>query len=107
MENPWSAYWKGIRARRDEWRPILESEIKTWSAMSPEQILSRLPTRNECHEREFNGKKYQVEVDVLENTEEYVHVSVSVDDGTLPASLSPVSSSFICTKASGSRAGGK
>jgi hypothetical protein len=38
--------------------------------------------------------EYQVEVDLLENTETYIHVAVGVDYGTLPASISPVSATF-------------
>ena len=41
---------------------------------------------------------YQVEVEILENTEKYVHVLVAVDDGSLPAGLLPLSSSFIREK---------
>jgi hypothetical protein len=40
-----------------------------------------------------------VEVELLENTEEYLHVMVGIDDGSLPASMFPVSQSFICRKA--------
>ena len=47
------------------------------------------------YEIEFESIKHQVEVELLENTNEYVHVVISVDDGTLPASLSPVSCSFV------------
>ena len=47
---------------------------------------------------EFEGKKYQVEVQLLENTDKYVHVSVAVDDGSIPASFRPLSSSFIREK---------
>ncbi len=66
--------------------------------MAPEQIIARLPSRNDCYEVEFQAKKYQLEVDILENTQEYLHVIVSVDDGSLPASLKPVSCSFLCKK---------
>jgi len=59
--------------------------------------MSTLPD-SECYEAEFESKKYQVEVDLLENTEQYIHVGVSVDDGSLPASFRPVSSSFIRNK---------
>ena len=41
---------------------------------------------------------YQVEVEILENTEKYVHVLVAVDDGTLPAAMLPLSASFIREK---------
>ena len=44
----------------------------------------------------FNGGNYQVEVELLENTDRYVHVGVSVDNGSVPASFRPLSSSFIC-----------
>jgi len=39
-----------------------------------------------------------VEVELLEDTELYIHVGISVDDGSLPASLWPAASSFVCLK---------
>ncbi len=50
------------------------------------------------YEVEFDSKKYQVEVELLENTEKYLHVTVAVDDGTLPASIFPLTASFIREK---------
>jgi len=47
---------------------------------------------------EFESKRYQVEVQLLENTENYLHVMVAVDDGGLPASILPLTHSFICQK---------
>ena len=52
----------------------------------------------QTYEVEFDSKKYQVEVELLENTEQYVHVMVAVDDGSLPASISPLTHSFIRQK---------
>lgn len=52
----------------------------------------------QCYEVEFGSEKYQVEVKLLDNTDEYLHVGVFVDDGTLPASLRPESASFIRAK---------
>ena len=75
----------------------METEIKKWAALSYAQVMSKLPD-SECYELEFESRKYQVEVELLENTEQYIHVGLSVDDGSLPASLSPVASSFICYK---------
>ncbi len=98
MKNPWRRYLDKIKAHRDSWRPVLEAEMKKWSGMPYRQIMAKLPDKNECYEVEFEFKKYQVEVDLLENTERYIHVVVSVDDGRLPASFRPVSSSFICEK---------
>lgn len=50
----------------------------------------------QTYEAEFANKKYQIEVEILENTETYVHVMV--DDGTLAASIRPLSASSICKK---------
>ncbi len=83
--------------RREQWRPVLDMELKRWSAKSSEQLLTEL-AELQAYETEFENKKYQVEVEILENTEKYVHVGVAVDDGSLPGSLRPLSSSFICEK---------
>lgn len=48
----------------------------------------------------IDSKTYQVEVDLLEDAEAYFHVSVAVDDGTLPAAIIPASRSFIVKKTS-------
>jgi hypothetical protein len=39
-----------------------------------------------------------VEVQLLENTESYLHIMVAVDDGALPASLLPLTETFIRAK---------
>ncbi len=97
IKNPWSQYWNKIRARRDAWRPVLEAEMRKWTAMSCAQVIAKLPD-SECYEVEFESKRYQVEVQLLEDTPKYIHVGLSVDDGSLPASFRPVASSFICSK---------
>jgi len=97
MKNPWTEYWNNIKARRDGWEPVLESEMKKWSSMPYAEVMAKLPD-HECYEVEIELKRYQVEVQLLENTERYIRVGVSVDDGSLPASFRPVCSSFICDK---------
>jgi hypothetical protein len=42
---------------------------------------------------------YQVEVELLENTGEYLHIMIAIDDGHLPEAMFPVHQSFICRKA--------
>src|SRR5262245_45001342 len=79
------------------WQKVLDSEVKRWSAMSFGQLVSELH-EVQGYEVEFESKQYQVEVELLENTEKYIHVMVAVDDGSLPASLSPLTHSFICQK---------
>jgi hypothetical protein len=65
--------------------------------MSCSQLVSELHDL-QTYEIEFDSKKYQVEVELLENTEQYLHVMVAVDDGSLPASIRPLTHSFIRPK---------
>jgi hypothetical protein len=65
--------------------------------MTPEQLASTLD-KEQVYEVELDAKTYQVEVEMLESTEEYLHVMVAIDDGSLPASMMPVTQSFICNK---------
>ncbi|HTM50458.1 MAG TPA: hypothetical protein VL285_17310 [Bryobacteraceae bacterium] len=84
-------------SRRMEWQKVLDSEVKRWSAMSCGQLISELH-EGQAYEVEFESKQYQVEVELLENTDKYLHVMVAVDDGSLPASIIPLTHSFICPK---------
>ena len=65
--------------------------------MTAEQLALALDEEH-AYEIELDSRTYQVEVEVLESTEEYFHVMVAVDDGSLPASMVPETQSFICTK---------
>jgi hypothetical protein len=49
----------------------------------------------QAYEVEFGGKRYQVEVQLLENTQKYLHVGVDLDDSSMHASLRPLGSSFV------------
>jgi DNA relaxase NicK len=66
--------------------------------LSCAQLVSELRDL-QAYEVEFDSKNYQVEVELLENTERYLHFMVAVDDGSLPASIFPVSRSVIRQKA--------
>jgi hypothetical protein len=76
---------------------VLDAEVKKWSAKSCAELMHEL-SDTRAYQVEFNGQKYTVEVQLLENTDEYVHVGIDVDDGSLPASFRPLSSSFIRQK---------
>lgn len=65
--------------------------------MSCDRLIAELRDV-QAYEVEVESKQYQVEVQLLENTDEYVHVAIGVDDGSLPASLSPLTESFIRQK---------
>lgn len=62
--------------------------------MSCEQLIAALADQ-QVYEVEFASRKYQVEVELLQNTERYIHVMVAVDDGSLPASFWPLTYTFI------------
>ena len=79
--------------RRERWRAVLDAEIKRWSEKSDEELRSKL-SELRVYEVEFESKQHQVEVELLESTPDYLHVSISVDDGTV-ASLLPITGSFI------------
>jgi hypothetical protein len=89
--------------RRDQWRPVLEAQVKHWSSKSCDQLIAEL-TDEHCYEIEFGGTKYQVEILLLENTDKHVQVAVAVDDGTVPSSFAPLSTSFTRQKADTSQA---
>ena len=83
--------------RREQWQPVLDAEVKKWSAKSCAELVAELPD-GQAYKLEFEGNTYQVEVQLLENTAKYVHVGVGVDDGSIPSSFRPLSSSFIREK---------
>jgi hypothetical protein len=85
--------------RRNEWRKVLDAEVARWSAMSCDELIVAL-SDVQAYEVERDSKTYQVEVELLENTEKYVHVMVGVDDGSLPASMLPLTETFIREKQS-------
>lgn len=84
-------------SRRERWRPVLDAESARWSAKSYDQLKAEL-AEEQAYEVQFEGKSYTVEVIVIENTEQYLHVIISVDDGSIPASFCPLTSGFICRK---------
>jgi len=80
-----------------QWQKIADAEVGHWSAMSAEKLVSELHNIR-VYEVEVESKRYQVEVQIIENTDDYVHVAVGVDDGSLPVGIFPSSSTFIRQK---------
>ncbi|MBI1895212.1 MAG: hypothetical protein HYS04_01555 [Acidobacteria bacterium] len=68
--------------------------MERWSELPYDQLASALQDV-QVYEVEFESKRYQVEVQLLENTGRYLHVMVAVDDGSLPESILPLTHSFI------------
>jgi hypothetical protein len=86
---------------RAEWQRILNAETTRWSSMSCEDLIAELHDV-QAYVVEVDSKQYQVEVQLLENTNAYVHVLVAVDDGSLPSSIVPLTRSFIRQKSAAS-----
>lgn len=84
-------------SRHEEWRVVLQAELTRWSSLSTDAVLIELQNRD-VYEVVADSRRYQVEVVLLEDTPEYLHVSIAVDDGSLPGSIHPESESFICKK---------
>lgn len=72
-------------------------EVSRWSSKSLEQLIDELREAS-VYTVEAESKLYHIEVQLLENTGAYVHVAVSVDDGSLPGSVMPVTEGFIVQK---------
>jgi hypothetical protein len=92
---------------REEWNRVPVVELEQWTAKPWPQLLRDMADGNVAYEVAHDSKTYQVEAYLLENTPEYLHVSVAVDEGSLPESIRPASKSFICRKTNALRAIGR
>ncbi len=75
-------------------RTWLELEIDRWCKKSPEELIEALnfPV---AYEQGAGEEWRQVEVQLLENTDDYVHVGMAVDDGSEELSRCPLTTSFL------------
>jgi hypothetical protein len=78
-------------------REVLRNEVSRWTSKPSDQLIAELKSEeNYCVQ--FDGAEYQVEVMLLENTDDYVHVMIGVDDGHFPTAYRPLSDTFISRK---------
>ena len=82
---------------RRKWQSVADAEVARWSAMSYDQLVGALP-ETQVYEVEFEGRQHQVEVEIVRRAPDCVHVVISVDDGSLPASLLPCTRTFVRAK---------
>ncbi|MFZ0305360.1 MAG: hypothetical protein WAL75_21905 [Terracidiphilus sp.] len=82
---------------RKKSRGVLEGEAALWSKKTPDQIIAELP-ETKAYQIRVESVEYNVEVELLENTESYIHFAIGVEDGRLPSAIFPVSDSFILKK---------
>jgi len=80
--------------KREELGPFLHAEVDKWSAKSYEALGKDL--RAGDYERCEEGAEYHVEVSLLENCIDYVHVMVAVcSDKAGWSCFHPLSTSFL------------
>ncbi len=72
---------------------LLDAEIKAWAAKPYQQLLDEL-VDVEAYERGAGEAFHQFEVQIIEREEACLHVLVSIDDGGLLRSFSPLTRSF-------------
>ena len=88
--------------RREEMDRVLSAESERWSSMSAEQLIAEL-RESQNYQITVGSQVYQFEVELLENTDAYVHVMVAVDDGRLRYAIFPLTRTFIREKAVAAR----
>jgi hypothetical protein len=77
--------------------PILEAEIKEWSAKSCDELLAEL-SGGSCYPATFGTKTFQCEVQIVENTDAFLRLAILIDDGTEWGALKPFGGDFIVQK---------
>jgi hypothetical protein len=87
-----------LMKRRDRWHKVLNEEVERWSKKSSAELRTEVKNGIQ-YEVELESITHQVEIEILEATADYVHVSIAVDDGTLPWSIFPASASFVRKRA--------
>ncbi len=75
---------------------ILDQEKEKFANKTYKELsVLKDPTVYECG---VGDGWYQVEVQILEKNDKYVHIAVNVDDGGFPRSFIPLSTSFLVYK---------
>ena len=80
--------------RREKIQSVLDRELERWSQKSCEELVAALKDV-QAYEVELDAVRYQIEVELLENTDCYIHVMVAVDDGGFRTATRPANRTFI------------
>jgi hypothetical protein len=84
-------------ATREEWRPVLEAQVRRWSQIPWEQLVGLL-RESQAYEATLDTKKYRIAVELLEEKDASIQFSVAVDDGALTYSALPLCRSVVLSK---------
>jgi hypothetical protein len=75
-------------------RELLSQETLVWAERSPVDIVAEL-AKPQTYRRGTGGAWHEIEVTLLEATDDYIHVKTSINDGSLVWALTPLTSSFL------------
>jgi hypothetical protein len=75
-------------------RELLSKETLAWAEQEPADIVAEL-AKPQVYRRGTGDTWHEIEVSLLEATNEYIHVKTSIHDGGLVWSLAPITSSFL------------
>jgi hypothetical protein len=79
---------------KSELQRLLDAEVDQLSCGSYARLVDDLPDVL-AYERGDGASYHQFEVQMIEHQPDYVHVVVSIDDGSFLRSVSPITRSFI------------
>ena len=77
-----------------ELEKLLDAEVDELSRRSHSRLAHELSDVLAC-ERGDGASYHQSEAQMIENEPDYVHIVISIDDGSLLRSIAPISRSFI------------
>lgn len=75
-------------------RELLSEETLAWAEREPADIVGEL-AKPQVYRRGAGDSWHEIEVSLLEATDDYIHVKTSIHDGGLVWSLAPITSSFL------------
>lgn len=75
-------------------RELLSQETFAWAERSPAGIVAEL-ARPQTSRRGTSDTWHEIEVTLLEATDDYIHVKISIHDGSFVWALKPITSSFL------------
>lgn len=75
-------------------RELLTQETLAWAERSPADIVADL-AKPQTYRRGTGAAWHELEVVLIEATDDYIHVRTSINDGSLAWSLKPMTSSFL------------
>ena len=75
-------------------RELLSQETLAWAERLSADIVAEL-AKPQTYRRGTGDTWHEIEVTLLEATDDYIHVTTSIHDGSLVWALKPISSSFL------------